>query len=93
MDNTFGSTCHGAGRAMSRNAAKRNISSDRVIPSAHTHELCAVLLLIPHLIVVQKILEEMTKLGITLKVAASELIAEEVSCSQCHCHIYSVMLI
>ncbi len=28
MDETFGSTCHGAGRAMSRMAAKRKVSAE-----------------------------------------------------------------
>jgi len=31
MKETFGSTCHGAGRAMSRHAAKKNISADELI--------------------------------------------------------------
>lgn len=31
MEETFGSTCHGAGRAMSRHAAKKNISADQLI--------------------------------------------------------------
>ncbi len=35
MEETFGSTCHGAGRIMSRSAAKRNLSSERVISELH----------------------------------------------------------
>ncbi len=31
MNETFGSTCHGAGRAMSRHAAKKDISADQLI--------------------------------------------------------------
>jgi tRNA-splicing ligase RtcB len=31
MAETFGSTCHGAGRAMSRHAAKKNISAEQLI--------------------------------------------------------------
>jgi tRNA-splicing ligase RtcB len=33
MQETFGSTCHGAGRSMSRHAAKKNISADQLINS------------------------------------------------------------
>jgi tRNA-splicing ligase RtcB len=31
MDETFGSSCHGAGRAMSRHAAKKNITAEELI--------------------------------------------------------------
>lgn len=31
MDNTFGSTCHGAGRALSRNASRRKLGYEEVL--------------------------------------------------------------
>jgi tRNA-splicing ligase RtcB (3'-phosphate/5'-hydroxy nucleic acid ligase) len=31
MDETFGSTCHGAGRAQSRNKSRRNLSYEQVL--------------------------------------------------------------
>lgn len=34
MDETFGSTCHGAGRAQSRNASRRKLEYQEVISSA-----------------------------------------------------------
>jgi len=49
---TFGSSCHGAGRIMSRSQAKRDFSS-------------------------AKILAEMEKAGVSIKVAESELVSEE----------------
>lgn len=49
---TFGSSCHGAGRIMSRSQAKRDFSSS-------------------------KILAEMEKAGVSIKVAESELVSEE----------------
>jgi tRNA-splicing ligase RtcB len=49
---TFGSSCHGAGRLMSRSQAKRDFNSS-------------------------KILSEMEKAGVSIKVAESELVSEE----------------
>ena len=35
MKETFGSTCHGAGRAMSRHAAKKNESAEKLVAELH----------------------------------------------------------
>jgi hypothetical protein len=71
MQETFGSTCHGAGRARSRNSSRNKLdytASDAFLSRAHT----------AHVSRSQEVLAALKRKGIAIRVASPKLVMEEV---------------
>ena len=67
MTETFGSTCHGAGRALSRAKSRRNLDFQQVSGS----------LLTSFNIYVAQVLDKLQEQGISVRVASPKLVMEE----------------
>ena len=67
MTETFGSTCHGAGRALSRAKSRRNLDFQQVSGSYLT-SFC---------IYVAQVLDKLQEQGISVRVASPKLVMEE----------------
>ena len=67
MTETFGSTCHGAGRALSRAKSRRNLDFQQVSGS-HLTSFC---------IYFSQVLDKLQEQGISVRVASPKLVMEE----------------
>ena len=67
MTETFGSTCHGAGRALSRAKSRRNLDFQQVSGS----------LLTSFYIYFAEVLDKLQEQGISVRVASPKLVMEE----------------
>lgn len=74
MEETFGSTCHGAGRAQSRNKSRRNLSYKEVSSPLYSDQFKALAQFLLNII---QVLDKLASQGISIRVASPKLVMEE----------------
>ena len=73
MTETFGSTCHGAGRALSRAKSRRNLDFQEVREQTDQFESIILICVILYL----QVLDKLSNKGISVRVASPKLVMEE----------------